>query len=673
MARYSSDLQNPRSADDQIREGMAYAERNGWIIAGTDKDEAKTGRTTVGRTGFFNAMAAAEAGLCDIILVEDISRFARDAADALMAARKLKENNVSICTIGGGVLDGMMLGIRAQMAQEQSEETGRRVKRGHRSAAMRGRAMGSLAYGYLPHETENGHGLNRVVDEAKRPVVVRIFKDLAAGVSSLAIARALNAEGVPAPDGGKWRPKTITGDPNRLNGIVRNPIYAGKLVYGKSKSTYVSSEGVREVSTGLQVDQIITDAPELRMIDDELWMEVQEIMDERGRKLLNEKGEPVPNRVRGPKHPLSGLIKCGCCGSTYAVAGDRLACDGRRLGICENSRRVGRQEVQAAVFEGIKQRLLLPDLMNQYVDEYRREFEEASAQQVDRTATMDARRREVDRQIENLLSLARMGSSDTPGAALLHADLEKLAAEKKRLEREARQRRPIAPLTMDTDGVIQRLGAMIDDLGEALEGPERDAARAKSILRSFITRVVVTPHETVGKADRRGSGPVRVTVEGPLAALLGLASIDRVVQRCESPLPALNPGKSTFSIYIDLSLSSLSERTFADIAFVSRRLDDARAPLRKRDLIAAMEIGKARSGSEQAGPDVFQRVSAALKHLRASGLIRPVVVTPSYTGWVWNDAILTDEEWCRRAQNPAAAANKVWRVIPPRRFREHNL
>ena len=667
LGRYSSDIQTPKSADDHIREGTAYAERHGWVIAGTAKDEAKSGRSTVGRTGFYNAMAAAEAGLCDLILIEDISRFARDAADALMAARKLKENNVCICTIGGGVLDGLMLGIRAQMAQEQSEEIGRRVKRGHRSAAMRGRAMGSLAYGYVFRDEPDAQGLNRAVDETKRPVLVRIFKDIAAGLSSMDIVRALNEEEVPAPDGGKWRPKAITGDPHMLNGIARNPIYVGKLIYGKSKSTYISSQGVREISPGLQMDQIVHEAPTLRIIEDDLWFTVQEIMEERAQRLLDEAGRAVPNRVRRPRHPLSGLIKCGQCGSTYAVTGDRLACDGRRLGICDNSRRVKREEVQNAVFDGLRHRVLLPHLLDQYVEEYRREYEAATAQLDNRAVTVEARQREIDRQIGNVLNLARMGASDTHAAALLHTELEQLAAEKKRLERESRKRPSAAPLSMEASEILQRLHVMLEDLGTALEGPERDAARARDILRKFITRVVVTPHDVLENTDGRGCGPLRITVEGSLAALLGLASIDRVVQRSDSPLPTLNPGKSTFRFYIDLPNSSLSELTFADIAFVSRRLDEARAPLRKQDLIVAMEAGLSGAPARH-DTDAFHRVSNALKHLRRDGLIRPIVVGPNYTGWVWNDAVLTDEEWRERARDPSAKSAKVWRVTAPEAF-----
>lgn len=670
VGRYSSDMQNPKSADDQVREGEAFAARQGWQVVGSSKDEAKSGRTLVGRTAFYDAMAAAEAGDCDVILVEDISRLSRDAADILMAARTLKEHNVCICTIGGGVLDGFELGIRAQMAQEQSEEMGRRIRRGHRSGAIRGRAMGSLAFGYKFRDSPDEQGVNREIDETKRSVVNRIFKDVAAGLSGMQIARALNDEGVPAADGGLWRPKAITGDPHLLNGIVRNPIYIGRLIYGKSKSRFLSSKGVREISPGLLSEQIVTEAPQLRIVDDKLWEDVQAVMDAHSRRLLDEKGRAVPNRVRRPRHPLSGLIKCGRCGSTYAVAArGGLGCDGRRLGLCENSRRVARLDVQAAVFDALKHRLLLPHLIQDYVDEYRREFRAASTQSAEREVTVETQLREVDRHTENLLNLARISASDPDTAALLQADLAKLVAKKKRLTRELAAR-PADPalLSMESDAIIGRLSTMLDDLGGALDGAERDAARAREILRSFITRVVVTPLDTSDPADGRGSGPLRVTVEGALPGLMGLTSIDRVVQRRESPFATLDHAKWAFSVYVDLPSSRVSARTFSDIALVSRLLDDARVPLRKRDMIVAMEREASPLSEGKPPPDAFQRVSAALKHLGAAGLIRPIVVDANYTGWVWTDTTLDDDEWRARARNPAEAARKYWRVIPPEAF-----
>jgi DNA invertase Pin-like site-specific DNA recombinase len=66
LGRYSSNLQNPMSADDQIRVCTDRCKQLGWEIVGVYKDEAKSGRSIAKRTGYLDMMAAAEAGLAAV-------------------------------------------------------------------------------------------------------------------------------------------------------------------------------------------------------------------------------------------------------------------------------------------------------------------------------------------------------------------------------------------------------------------------------------------------------------------------------------------------------------------------------------------------------------------------------------------------------------------------------
>lgn len=646
LGRYSSDLQNPRSADDQIREGIAFCNRQNWIVVGTEKDEARTGRTTVGRSGYYNVMAAAEAGECDVVVIEDVSRMARDAADMLMAARKLAEADVVICTMGGGVLDGIQLAVRAQMAQEQSEDTGRRVKRGHRSAAARGKAMGGVAYGYRLLDRPDEHGGMRAKDDATAKVVLRIYEDVAAGMSTHAICNALNKEGVPPPSGGKlWRTKAITGDPHLGTGIGRNPLYVGKLVYGKTNSKLVASTGQTKVTPGPSGDQIVTDVPHLRIVPDDLWQTVQEIFEGRT--------NPVPNRTRHPTYLLSGLIRCGCCDHSFSMVSTKLGCEGRRQGTgCRNRRRVAREDLQDAVLSGLKERVLQPHIIDLYLDEYRREFEKASAERTDRAENTQVRLRDVDREIGNTLALVRAGSGGY-AAQLLHEELDRLGAQRKQLERQASRPPPPASLSLETEAVIARLNDLLDDVGSALNGPERDAARARDIVRSFITKIKVTPLEADGKEDGRGIGPVRVTVEGSLTQLLGQASSDRMIQRRESTFATLDLPNVAFSYYVDIANKETETvgGTFADVAVFSRLLDDADAPVARQDIVDRLrEAGRDPTDEELAS--LRRRADNAITYLVRAGLIRSLMVGFGCKGWVWNDRGITDEEWVIRGKQP---------------------
>ena len=64
-------------------------------------------------------------------------------------------------------------------------------------------------------------------------MVRRIFAMFADGGSPRAIARRLNAEGVPGPDGRPWQDTTIRGQAERGTGILNNELYVGRLVWNR--------------------------------------------------------------------------------------------------------------------------------------------------------------------------------------------------------------------------------------------------------------------------------------------------------------------------------------------------------------------------------------------------------------------------------------------------------
>jgi len=661
MGRYSSDMQNPRSADDQIRVGMEICERQGWKVVTAEKDEAKTGRTMVGRTGLYNVLAAAEAGDCDVVVVEDISRIARNARDMMDIAERLREANVVIYTFGGGVVGGMELAIRAQMAQEQSEETARRVKRGHRSAAAKGRVIGGIAYGYRRLEKPDEFGELRAIEEQKAKVVLRIYKDLLAGVSSHAICAQLNREGVPAPSGKLWRPRVLTGDKAMMTGIGRNPLYVGKLVYNKSNSKLVTSTGKVKVKAAPSSEYVMADVEHLRIVPDEMWHAVQEILDGRSRT--------VPNNARQPTYLFSKLIKCGCCGHSFAAIGGGLGCAGRRYhNGCTNRRRVPREDLEEAVLTGLSDKILAPHILQTYLAEYRQEFARASEEYGSRAEVTTKRLQEVEREVDNLMTQIKGGVGGF-AAQRINEELEQLGAQKKQLERDLRRRLPESSLSMETDATVERLKELLGGLSRALQGPERDAARARDIIRSFITEIRVTPLEGDGKADGRGAGPVRVTVDGSLTELLGLATTDRALQRRGTNVATLGLPIVVFSYYVDISRENPSlAGGVADVARLSQALDDAYAPVRQIEIIQALNGGLLPTTLEESHA-LEQRERRAVSYLKNAKLIRSVRLADG-AGWVWEDCLLSNDEWRLRAAVPNMPPEPiaVIRMSPPEAF-----
>jgi hypothetical protein len=126
-------------------------------------------------------------------------------------------------------------------------------------------------------------------------VVRRIFADTIAGRSQRAIARALNAEGVPSASGKPWTQPTIAV-------ILANPLYAGQIRH--AGETY---DGAHEP-----------------ILDREVWDAAEAI---RQSKIRRKAGR----HPRGAHLMVKGLLRCGRCGSAMLPRSgpDRYICRGR--------------------------------------------------------------------------------------------------------------------------------------------------------------------------------------------------------------------------------------------------------------------------------------------------------------------------------------------------------
>jgi site-specific DNA recombinase len=115
------------------------------------------------------------------------------------------------------------------------KDLARKTHRGQRGRIEKGFSAGGAGYGYrmvrrLTSEGELVRGELEIV-EAQALTIDRVFREFAAGKGSRAIARDLNAEGVPGPGGRAWSDTTIRGSRARGIGILNNEIYVGVLVW----------------------------------------------------------------------------------------------------------------------------------------------------------------------------------------------------------------------------------------------------------------------------------------------------------------------------------------------------------------------------------------------------------------------------------------------------------
>ncbi len=94
-ARYSSENQREESIEGQLRECMAFAERNDITILGTYIDRALSAKTD-NRPEFQRMIKDSSKKMFDVILVWKIDRFSRNRYDSAKYKTMLKKNNVKV-------------------------------------------------------------------------------------------------------------------------------------------------------------------------------------------------------------------------------------------------------------------------------------------------------------------------------------------------------------------------------------------------------------------------------------------------------------------------------------------------------------------------------------------------------------------------------------------------
>jgi DNA invertase Pin-like site-specific DNA recombinase len=366
-ARYSSENQRDASIADQFRVYREFAKRQGWQVAAEYSDHAVSG-TAIMRPGFQAMLREALQKKFDIVMAEALDRFSRDQEDTAGLFKRLTFAGVNIVTLAEGDITHLHIGLKGTMNALFLKELAEKTRRGLRGRIELGKAGGGVSFGYrIVRRLENGAvstGEREIVpDEAA--IVRRIFNDYRAGASPKQIAKALNAEGVRGPRGALWSPSTIHGSPERGIGILHNGLYIGRLVWNRQRFLKDPDTGKRVARPNPPSEWITKDVPELRIIDDELWLAVQTRYASVQRKWRTAEEGRRSNQFRRPKYLFSGLTKCGECGAGFIVySRELLGCFGARdRGTCSNKLTIARPEVERRVLRALQDKLMRQDFI----------------------------------------------------------------------------------------------------------------------------------------------------------------------------------------------------------------------------------------------------------------------------------------------------------------------
>lgn len=230
-----SQKDSPEHQEGLIREEAARED----IVIDHVYEDRGTATTIIGRDDVQRMIQDAKSGEFDTIYFASLSRFSRDALDALSLKRILVNalgvRLVSIeDTYDSAKEDNeMIFNILSSVNQKQSESISKASKRGIRQSAKNGNFTGSIApYGYKKVTVGERKTLEIIPEEAE---VVRMIFELYVnnGYGEKAIVNYLNNEsGISSPKGGIWGLSTI-------QRILKNENYTGYLVFSKYETVQV--------------------------------------------------------------------------------------------------------------------------------------------------------------------------------------------------------------------------------------------------------------------------------------------------------------------------------------------------------------------------------------------------------------------------------------------------
>ena len=277
----------PLNLSNQETMCRQYCEHKGYTVSKVFTDRGESARTA-DRPEFQKMLAhcrdhGSEVGY---VVVQDLSRFARNNRDQGQFIAELAEQGVKLCSVYEPNVDNSAAGkMTANMFgtvnQYFSDALSDKMKDRARAAVLAGRFPWPAPIGYV-NNSRSKSGPNLLPDRQRAPLVREAFKLMATGNFTKAeVLRTITKAGLRTRKGHALSAQTF-------EELLKKPIYCG----------YISASFLDKPVKGLHEP----------LISEELFRNVQAVLSGRRR-------EVAPKRKLNPVFPLKCFIRCHSCGT----------------------------------------------------------------------------------------------------------------------------------------------------------------------------------------------------------------------------------------------------------------------------------------------------------------------------------------------------------------------
>ena len=467
--------------EEFIRKSSAWEYVPGYV------DEGLSAATTKKREDFHRMVEDGRAGLFDLIITKEITRFARNTLDSILYTRELLSAGVGVFFQNDNINtfdedSELRLTIMSGIAQDELRKLSSRVKFGHAQAIKKNVVLGnSRIFGYVKD------GGRLVIDEEEAPMVRSLFELYATGEYSMKQIETLFWERGYRNHNGRRIAHTT------MSGIISNPKYKGYYVGNKVKVVDLFTKKQKFLppeewvmfkdETGEIVPAIVSEA---------LWDQANAVLKKRSEDVKGRQG------ICNHANLLTGKLYCTHCGTAYyrRESADRQGrknskwvCSGKIKNGADScpSFPIYEEELKPLLFQVFSETEADAEaLAAEYIEMYKALDGGSGA-----AAQIDALRRQIalaQKKRSKLLGYNAAGQLSDRDFLSMNKDCEREISEAERQIYDLEQQQ------LSREGFRKQ----IDTIRRVLNEARRDAPRgliSKEFIDKYIDKILVTPEE----------------------------------------------------------------------------------------------------------------------------------------------------------------------------------